>query len=74
MDFDTSTNFPSSFTEFGGGAKIPVGYRPRVSLTAVNVGNSNTVACIRPNGTVARRSLTGSAINATGWFRWEYTL
>lgn len=74
MNLDTSTSFPSAFTEFGGGAKIPVGYRPWAKLTAVNVGNSNTVACIRKDGTVARRSLTGSTINATGWFRWEYTL
>lgn len=74
LDLDTSTKFPSNFTEFGGGAKIPKGYRPPVSLTAVNIGNHNTVALIRPNGTVARRSLTGSAINATGWFRWEYTI
>lgn len=74
LDLDTSTSFPPKFTDFGGGAVIPVGYRPRVSLTAVNVGNINTVALIRPNGTVARRSLTGSAIKAAGWFRWEYTI
>ena len=74
LDLDTSTNFPSTFTDFGGGAKIPVGYRPLASLTAFNIGNSRTVARIKPDGTVARRSLTGSAINATGWFRWEYTI
>lgn len=74
LDLNTPTNFPSTFTEFGGNAKIPVGYRPRASLTAVNVGNINTVALIEPDGTIARRSLTGSEINATGWFRWEYTI
>lgn len=74
LDLNTSVNFPSKFTEFSGGAHIPVGYRPRASLTAVNVGNINTVALIKPDGTVARRSLTGSAINAAGWFRWEYTI
>ena len=74
MNLDTPTSFPPKFTYFGGGAKIPVGYRPLSGLTAVNVGNNNTVALIKSDGTVARRSLTGSAINATGWFRWEYTI
>lgn len=74
LNLNTSTSFPSKFTDFGGGAKIPVGYRPWAKLTAVNVGDSNTVACINKDGTVARRSLTGSKVNATGWFRWEYTI
>lgn len=74
LNLNTSTSFPSSFTDFDGGAKIPVGYRPWAMLTAVNVGNYNTVACIKKDGTVARRSLTDSTINATGWFRWEYTI
>ena len=74
LNLDAPTSFPSKITDFGGGAHIPVGYRPWGSLTAVNIGNSNTVAVIKRDGTVARRSLTGSAINATGWFRWEYTI
>lgn len=72
----TAQNFPTTWTDFGGGPKIPQGYRPSFTLvsTISSSSNVNTRVNVQPNGNVARISLTGSEITSTGYFAFEWTI
>lgn len=57
----TSTSYPTSFTAFGGGAKVPDGYRPYASVVVPCKSDYPLFVAIRPDGTVERKTAASSS-------------
>ena len=55
-----SVGFPTSFTAFGGGAKVPQGYRPYASVVVPCKSNHPLFVAVRNDGTVERRTFNSS--------------
>ena len=65
IHIETNTSIPTTFTEFGGGAKISdAKYRPQYVHVFPAYNSSNFLLAINSGGTVARRSLTGSQLSS----------
>lgn len=61
INTDTSTSFPTTFTAFGGGAKVPNDYRPYGSVVVPCKSNYSLFVAIRPDGTVERKTTAASS-------------
>ena len=70
----SSLSHPTSFTAFGGGAKVPQGYRPNASVTENAYSNYNILVSVKADGTVERRSMTGSSITSTLYATFYWTI
>ena len=68
-----STVFTTSFTAFSG-QTVPEGYRPRGTVLGICYNNNNLAVGVKTDGTINRRSMTGS--NVTGAcdtvLSWQY--
>ena len=61
-----NTSITSTFTDFDGGAKITdEKYRPEYIHVFPTYNNANFLLALKQDGTLARRSLTGSALSST---------
>ena len=60
----TTTNYPTSFTAFGGGAKVPEDYRPFTSVVVPCKSDYPLFVAIRPDGTVERKTTASSSQSA----------
>ena len=69
-----SVGFPTSFTAFGGGAKVPQGYRPSASVVVPCKSNYPLFVAILPDGTVERRTFNSSQQTAGAYALAEWTI
>lgn len=66
--------FPTSFTAFGGGAKVPTGYRPYASVVVPCKSNYTLFVAVRNDGTVERRTSNSSQQTAGCYAFCEWTI
>ena len=64
INTSTSTSFPTTFTAFGGGAKVPEDYRPTWSIVVPCKSNYPLFVAILPDGTVERKTTASSSQSA----------
>lgn len=69
-----SVSFPTSFTAFGGGAKVPTGYRPNASVVVPCKSNYPLFVAIMTDGTVERRTFNSSQQTAGAYAFAEWTI
>lgn len=74
INTDTSTSFPTTFTAFSGGAKVPVGYRPSYSVVVPCKSNYPFYVAIRPDGTVERKTSASSSQSGGVYCFAEWTI
>ncbi len=74
LSINSTTSFPTSWTAFGGGAKIPTGYRPYASVVVPNSATGNLLCAVKPDGTVERRTLASTSYSGYGYFFAEWKI
>ena len=69
----SSTPFPTTFSQFSGQI-VPNGYRPDTPVVENCYNNNNVLVAVQPDGTIMRRSMTGSSITGAcgGTLQWKY--
>ena len=70
----SSVNFPTTFTAFGGGAKVPTGYRPNLSVVVPCKSNYPLFVAVMTDGTVERRTFNSSQQTAGCYAFAEWTI
>lgn len=70
----SSVSFPTSFTAFGGGAKVPTGYRPDLSVVVPCKSNYPLFVAVMTDGTVERRTFNSSQQTAGAYAFAEWTI
>lgn len=70
----SSVSFPTTFTAFGGGAKVPQGYRPNLSVVVPCKSNYPLFVAIMTDGTVERRTFNSSQQTAGAYAFAEWTI
>lgn len=74
INTSTSTSFPTTFTAFSGGAKVPAEYRPSYSVVVPCKSNYPFYIAIRPDGTVERKTNASSSQSAGVYCFAEWTI
>ena len=74
IDTDTSTSFPTTFTAFNVGQKVPEGYRPFWSVVVPCKSNYTLFVAIRPDGTIERKTSASSSQSAGVYCFAEWTI
>ena len=69
-----STSFPTTFTAFGGGAKVPEGYRPNATVVVPCKSDYPLFVAIMTDGTVERRTFNSSQQTAGCYAFCEWTI
>ena len=69
-----SVAFPTSFTAFGGGAKVPTGYRPYASVVVPCKSDYPLFVAVRNDGTVERKTASTSQQTAGCYAFAEWTI
>lgn len=70
----SSASFPTTFTAFGGGAKVPQGYRPDLAVVVPCKSNYPLFVAILTDGTVERRTFNSSQQTAGAYAIAEWTI
>ena len=70
----SSVGFPTTFTAFGGGAKVPTDYRPTASVVVPCKSNYPLFVAIITDGTVERRTFNSSQQTAGAYAFAEWTI
>ena len=69
-----SVSFPTTFTAFGGGAKVPTDYRPSASVVVPCKSNYPLFVAVMTDGTVERRTFNSSQQTAGAYAFAEWTI
>lgn len=75
ISISTSYSHPTTFTAFGGGAKVPSDYRPTNSVICFDNLGRNVQIAVRSDGNVERRTFGSSTpITSTLYSTVEWTI